>query len=165
MVLKILIAIVAAFAAFIALQPSDYRIARSATIAAPASDVFAQVNDFHKWDAWSPWAKLDPNAKTTFEGPSAGEGAVFAWACNSEIWVSVMRPSAPPSIGERRLVSRVIGSENVEADLRAAPNKIYIVTGVKLRVLEHAVPLTKEISVIAEQLSSERLVTYVSRDT
>jgi len=66
MVLKILVAIVAAFAAFVALQPSEYRIARSATIAAPASDVFAQVNDFHKWDAWSPWAKLDPNAKTTF---------------------------------------------------------------------------------------------------
>jgi hypothetical protein len=88
MVLKILIAvvaIVAAFAAFVALQPSEYRIARSATIAAPASNIFAQVNDFHKWDAWSPWAKLDPNAKTAFEGPSAGEGAVFAWAGNSQI--------------------------------------------------------------------------------
>src|SRR5262252_6555013 len=85
MVLKILIALVAIVAAFVALQPSEYRIARSATIAAPASDVFAQVNDFHKWDAWSPWAKLDPDAKTTFEGPSAGEGAVFAWAGNREI--------------------------------------------------------------------------------
>jgi hypothetical protein len=80
-----LVAIVAAFAAFVALQPSEYRIARSATIAAPASDIFTQVNDFHKWDAWSPWAKLDPNAKTTFEGPPAGEGAVFAWAGNSQI--------------------------------------------------------------------------------
>src|SRR5262245_13631259 len=41
MVLKIVIALVAivvAFAAFVALQPSEYRIARSATIAAPASD-------------------------------------------------------------------------------------------------------------------------------
>jgi len=28
-----------------------------------------QVNDFHQWDAWSPWAKLDPDAKITFEGP------------------------------------------------------------------------------------------------
>ena len=88
MLLKILIAlvaVVAAFAAFVALQPSEYRIARSATIAAPAPDVFAQVNDFHKWDAWSPWAKLDPNAKTTFEGASAGEGAIFTWAGNREI--------------------------------------------------------------------------------
>ena len=88
MLLKILIAlvaVVAAFAAFVALQPSEYRIARSATIAAPAPDVFAQVNDFHKWDAWSPWAKLDPNAKTTFEGASAGEGATFTWAGNRDI--------------------------------------------------------------------------------
>jgi hypothetical protein len=88
MLLKILIAlvaVVAAFAAFVALQPSEYRVARSATIAAPAPDVFAQVNDFHKWDAWSPWAKLDPNAKTTFEGASAGEGAIFTWAGNRDI--------------------------------------------------------------------------------
>jgi hypothetical protein len=88
MLLKILIAlvaVVAAFVAFVALQPSEYRIARSATIAAPAPDVFAHVNDFHTWEAWSPWAKLDPNAKATFEGPSAGEGAVFAWAGNSQI--------------------------------------------------------------------------------
>src|SRR5437870_13769753 len=88
MLLKILIAlvaIVAVFAAFVALQPSEYRIARSATIAAPASDGFAQGNDFHEWDAWSPWAKLDPNAKTTFGGSPAGEGAVFAWAGNSQI--------------------------------------------------------------------------------
>jgi hypothetical protein len=88
MFLKILIAlvaVVAAFAAYIALQPSEYRIARSATIAAPAPDVFAQVNDFHKWEAWSPWAELDPTAKTSFEGPSSGEGAVFAWTGNSDI--------------------------------------------------------------------------------
>jgi hypothetical protein len=88
MLLKIFIAlaaVVAAFVAFIALQPSEYRIARSASIAAPAHDTFAQVNDFHKWEAWSPWAKLDPDATTTFEGPSAGEGAIFAWAGNSQI--------------------------------------------------------------------------------
>jgi hypothetical protein len=88
MLLKILIAlgaVVAAFAAFIALQPSEFRIARSATIAAGAPDVFAQVNDFHKWEAWSPWAKLDPNAKASYEGPSAGEGAVFVWSGNSQI--------------------------------------------------------------------------------
>jgi hypothetical protein len=87
MVLKIVVAsvaVIAAFAAFVALQPSEYRVARSATIAAPAPEVFAQVNDFHKWEGWSPWAKLDPNAKTAFEGASAGEGAVFAWVGNSK---------------------------------------------------------------------------------
>jgi hypothetical protein len=85
---KILIglaAIVVAFVAFVAMQPSEYRVARSATIAAPAPAVFAQVNDFHNWEGWSPWAKLDPNAKATFEGPNAGTGAVFNWSGNDKV--------------------------------------------------------------------------------
>jgi hypothetical protein len=88
MLKKILIAlavIVVAFAGFVAMQPSEFRITRAATISAPAPAVFAQVNDFHNWEAWSPWAKLDPAAKTSFEGPSAGAGAVFRWAGNKEI--------------------------------------------------------------------------------
>jgi hypothetical protein len=80
-----LVAIVAVFAVVVALQPSEYRVARSTTVSAPAPDVFAQVNDFHNWDAWSPWAKLDPAAKATFEGPPAGQGAVFAWSGNDKI--------------------------------------------------------------------------------
>ena len=39
----------------------------------------------HKWQEWSPWAKLDPNAKTTFEGPQSGVGSAFAWAGNSQV--------------------------------------------------------------------------------
>jgi len=53
-VLIALAAIVAIFLIVVALQPADFRVERTATIAAPQADVFAQVNDFHKWDAWSP---------------------------------------------------------------------------------------------------------------
>jgi len=80
-----LAAIVAAFAIIVALQPSDFRVTRSVTISAPAPAVFAQVNDFHKWEAWSPWAKLDPAAKNSFEGPAAGTGAIFKWSGNNEV--------------------------------------------------------------------------------
>lgn len=85
---KILIAVavvVLVFVVVVAMQPSEYRIARSTTIAAPAEAVFAHVNDFHEWEAWSPWAKLDPNAKNSFEGAAQGEGAIFRWAGNSEV--------------------------------------------------------------------------------
>jgi len=88
MLKKILIAIAAivvVFVVVVAIQPSEFRIVRSATISAPAPAVFAQVNDFHNWEAWSPWAKLDPAAKATFEGPSAGTGAIFRWAGNDKI--------------------------------------------------------------------------------
>lgn len=69
----------------VALQPSDFRIVRSIQISAPPERVFPLVNDFHQWNAWSPWAKLDPAAKNTFEGPAAGVGSVFRWSGNSEV--------------------------------------------------------------------------------
>ncbi len=88
MLKKILIAIVAivvVLVGVVAIQPSEYLVLRAATISAPPHDVFAQVNDFHNWEAWSPWAKLDPAAKTTFEGASAGTGAICSWAGNSKV--------------------------------------------------------------------------------
>jgi uncharacterized protein YndB with AHSA1/START domain len=88
MLVKILIglaALVVLLVVVVALQPSEFRITRTATVAAPPSAVFAQVNDFHKWEAWSPWAKLDPAARNTFDGAPAGSGAVFAWAGNGQV--------------------------------------------------------------------------------
>lgn len=103
MLKKILIAIAAIVVVFVivvAIQPSEFRITRKATISAPAPAVFAQVNDFHNWEAWSPWAKLDPAAKTTFEGPSAGTGAIFRWAGNKEVGEGSMTitESRPPDL-------------------------------------------------------------------
>ena len=101
MLKKILIALVVligAFAVFIALQPPDFRVERSITIAAPPAVVFDHVNDLHKWQPWSPWAKLDPNAKVGFEGPAAGEGAVMTWSGNREVGAGHMtiKESKPP---------------------------------------------------------------------
>lgn len=83
--LATLAVLVAGLAVVVALQPSEFRVQRAATIEAPAADVFAQVNDLRAWDAWSPWAKLDPEARHGFEGPAAGKGAVITWSGNDEI--------------------------------------------------------------------------------
>lgn len=88
MLRKILIGLiitVAAFAGYVAMQPDELVIERQATINAPPAKVFAQVNELKKWDAWSPWAKIDPNAKMTFEGPAAGKDATFAWSGNDKV--------------------------------------------------------------------------------
>jgi len=84
-ILLVLAVIIAAFAGYVAMQPDELLIRRQATIAAPTPAVFDQVNDLKKWDAWSPWAKLDPNAKISFEGPAAGKDAAFTWSGNSQI--------------------------------------------------------------------------------
>jgi hypothetical protein len=85
---KILIGVIGLIAVLlivVATRPSTFRVERSITVAAPPETVFAQVNDFHAWDAWSPWAKLDPQMKTTYEGPAAGTGASYAWAGNDKV--------------------------------------------------------------------------------
>lgn len=82
----IIIAIlVAALLVIIATRPPVFRLERSTVIAAPPEKVFDHINDFRKWEAWSPWAKLDPNSKTTFEGAETGKGAIFKWAGNNEV--------------------------------------------------------------------------------
>ena len=86
MLIKTLVAlavIVIAFVAIVAMQPSEFRVARQTTIAAPVQAVFTQVNDFQKWRAWSPYDKLDPAMKKTYDGPSAGTGASYSWVGNS----------------------------------------------------------------------------------
>src|SRR5215467_3238696 len=81
----LLVLVVAVLAVVVAMQPTEFRVQRSATINAPAPAVFAQVNDFHNWQTWSPWAKLDPAVKNSYEGAPAGTGAGFAWAGDSKV--------------------------------------------------------------------------------
>lgn len=84
-ILGVLVVFIVALCAVIAVQPSQFSIERADTMNAPVAEVFAQVNDFHLWNAWSPWAKMDPNAKNTYEGPSSGVGAIFRWAGDANV--------------------------------------------------------------------------------
>ena len=80
-----IVGLVAVFLVVVALQPSDFRVERTGLIDAPADVVFDEVNDFHRWDAWSPWAKLDPKAKNEFSGQAKGQGAKFSWSGNEKV--------------------------------------------------------------------------------
>ena len=88
MLVKILIGVavvVVALAAYVATRPEEFSVSRTASFAAPAPAVFAQVNELKKWEAWSPWQKKDPQAKNSYAGPAAGTGASMAWAGNKEV--------------------------------------------------------------------------------
>jgi hypothetical protein len=88
MLKKILIGVgvvVVGFAGFVATRPAEFKVEREATIAAPPDVVFAQVNDYHEWVDWSPWAGLDPNMKTEYSGADRGVGAMQSWAGNDDV--------------------------------------------------------------------------------
>ena len=46
---------------------------------------FALVNELKAWEQWSPWARLDPAMKQSYDGPSAGSGSKYHWTGNSEV--------------------------------------------------------------------------------
>ena len=78
-------AIVGLLLVYAATRPDSFRIERSAHIQAPPEKVFAPIDDFHRWTAWSPWENIDPALKRTYSGPAAGKGAVYAWEGNRNI--------------------------------------------------------------------------------
>ena len=88
MIKKILLGLVAVVAVILiagAFQSDTYRVERSLTIAAPAAALFPQINDLRQSLVWSPWMKLDPTAKLTFDGPASGVDATNAWVGNSKM--------------------------------------------------------------------------------
>jgi len=78
-------AVVVVFVVFVALQPADFRVERSATMRGAAPTAFAQVNDLQNWRKWSPWEKIDPELRRSYEGPKAGTGAIYAWQGNKDV--------------------------------------------------------------------------------
>jgi len=80
-----LVVIIAAICGIASFQSDEMNVSRSATISAPPEAVFKVVNDFRQWDAWSPWSKLDPNMKKSWQGPSEGVGAIYRWSGNDQV--------------------------------------------------------------------------------
>jgi hypothetical protein len=93
MLIKILIvlALIVVVILVVAAQKSDYfRVERSISVSASPAAAFAQVNDFHKWGAWNPWAKMDPAMKETYDGAPSGVGASYSWSGNKNVGIGRM---------------------------------------------------------------------------
>ncbi|MBP7253269.1 MAG: SRPBCC family protein [Alphaproteobacteria bacterium] len=86
----ILLIVLGGFAYYVHTQPEAFRITRSLEMNAAPEAIFKHVNNLKLWDAWSPWAKLDPQATNSFSGPDAGVGAQMKWAGNMKVGVGGM---------------------------------------------------------------------------
>ena len=84
--LLIVILLVVAFFVVLGLTgPATFNIVREADYEATPASVFAQINDFHKWVAWSPWEKMDPAMRREYSGAASGVGARYAWVGNKKV--------------------------------------------------------------------------------
>jgi hypothetical protein len=71
-------------------QPDEFRVARSTTIQAPPERVAAEIVDFRRWQAWSPFEGKDPAMMRSFGGAPHGKGATYAWEGNNEVGKGTM---------------------------------------------------------------------------
>lgn len=83
--LAIILCLIVLAVLYVATRPDGFRVSRSATMSAPPSRIFAEVNNFRKWEAWSPWVKMDPDQKLTYDGPEEGEGHYMSWEGNKKV--------------------------------------------------------------------------------
>ena len=81
----IVAALIAGVLLYAATRPDTFRIQRAASIQAPPEKVFAILNDFRRWGAWSPWEKKDPGMKRSFGTTTSGKGATYRWDGNQEV--------------------------------------------------------------------------------
>lgn len=81
----VVVVLIAAVLIYAATKPDTFRIERATTIKASPDKIFALINNFDRWSAWSPWEKLDPAMKRTRSGPADGKGSVYEWEGNSKV--------------------------------------------------------------------------------
>ena len=91
--------VIAGILIYAATKPDHFSLERTAHIKAPPDKVFALIDDFHKWTAWSPYEKKDPAMKRSFSGAESGQGAGYAWDGDKNVGKGQMKilESTPPS--------------------------------------------------------------------
>jgi hypothetical protein len=93
------VVLIAGVLIFAATKPDTFRVQRAAGIKAPPDKIFPLINDFKRWDVWSPWEKKDPAMKRTWGATTSGKGAAYAWEGNNDVGQGSMEiaESVPPS--------------------------------------------------------------------
>jgi Polyketide cyclase / dehydrase and lipid transport len=81
----VVVVLIAGVLLFAATKPDTFRVQRAASIKAPPEKIAAVLGDFHAWQTWSPWEKMDPAMKRSYSGAEKGKGAAYAWEGNGKV--------------------------------------------------------------------------------
>jgi len=85
---KLIVTVATSIALFVIVGfflPQTAHVERAVLIDAPPATVFTVLNGFRQFNRWSPWADIDPNAVSTYEGPASGVGSKMSWSGNAEV--------------------------------------------------------------------------------
>lgn len=98
LVVIVIIALIAGILIYASTKPDIFRVERSISIKASPEKIFPLINDFHSWQAWTPYNK-DPAMKKIYSGSDSGKGARYAWEGNKDVGVGdiAISESTPPN--------------------------------------------------------------------
>lgn len=100
---------------YVASRPDEFRIARTARIAAPAELVFPMINDLRAMNAWNPFdKKQDPNIKGSYSGPQSGVGAHYDFEGKKAGtgFVEIIESTAPRHVVMRLCMTRPMSCDH-----------------------------------------------------
>ncbi len=103
-------------------RPDQFSLTRTLVMNAKPDTIFPHVNRLKSWEAWSPWAKLDPEAVSIYSGPEEGVGANMSWKGNMKVGSGAM------TITESTLPSRIMFRLDFEKPMKATNEAIFTFT-------------------------------------
>ncbi len=129
-ILAVLAAVIIVLLLVVWMRPAGFRVERSATIAAPAAVLHAQVDDHRKFVVWNPFMKLDPAVKNTFSGPPSGVGSKCSWEGNRDIGAgsSTIIESRPGELVRQRMdwIRPMAGTSTVDFTFKPEGGKTVV---------------------------------------
>ena len=78
-IVVVVVLAIGALMIWLATLESSYHVKRSIEIDIANEEVFALVQDFNRWHAWSPWLCMDPDAKVEITGKGKNVGDTYSW--------------------------------------------------------------------------------------
>lgn len=82
--IKFILVIVSAFVLLGLLLPSTTHVERRVVIDAAPQQVFVYLNDYRRFNQWSPWFQRDPNTQFVYSGSATGVGSRMQWHSEHE---------------------------------------------------------------------------------
>jgi effector-binding domain-containing protein len=81
----VIVAIIAIFLIYSAMQPNKAIVSETIEIKKPASVIYADISDFKTWSNWSVWAQMDPNMENEFSETMGEIGSFTAWKSDNPL--------------------------------------------------------------------------------
>lgn len=117
----IIVLAIAGVLVFAATKPDTFKIQRTASINAPADKIFPLINDLHRFNAWNPYEKKDPNLKGSYSGTESGKGARYAFDGNKDVGrgsLEITDSTAPTRVAmQLRMTAPMEANNNIEFTL------------------------------------------------